>query len=203
MSVVGVLNWRRIIDLHLPILLLDIVGIEIAWLLANYLRLGVFTYVLSSNLSIIITGTWLFPMAMLPVMIVGGYRHPLRYFSFGDAMRLIFVVDAGWLIAYLGLLGVFHRNASISVAAIGLFIVVPAIIFPRIVQRDRWQRRTRESREPNTRVIIYGVGRRGLALASLLKQGFPGARVFGFLDDDRSLWGRYLLGVKVFGSQRT
>src|SRR5205085_436538 len=56
-------------------------------------------------------------------------------------------------------------------------------------------------RKDRTRVLIYGAGSAGRQLAGALADS-PGMRVVGLVDDDRSLHGNIVAGVKVWGPGR-
>jgi lipopolysaccharide/colanic/teichoic acid biosynthesis glycosyltransferase len=55
-------------------------------------------------------------------------------------------------------------------------------------------------KEGHTRIVVYGVGHRGVALATLLEHGFPQTRVLGFLDDRLS--GQLVAGHPILGAER-
>ncbi|MES2144312.1 MAG: nucleoside-diphosphate sugar epimerase/dehydratase [Pseudomonadota bacterium] len=55
-----------------------------------------------------------------------------------------------------------------------------------------------EHRHTQTRVLIYGAGTTGAQLAAAL-QAHETVHVVGFLDDDPSLWGRRVAGLRVHG----
>jgi len=199
-SLSGVVNWQRLLGLHFLILTVDIVAIEIAWLLANALRFGV--DIDEKYLSALMTGMWLFPLILIPIMIfAGNYRHPVRYFSMVDVIRLIKVVSFAWILAYLVLLGFFERNSAISLAPLSLLLLLFLMGTPRIWHRERWQRQV-HSIDNKISIVLYGVGRRGMALASLLEEGFPKAEIIGFLDDDEAMRGRFISSHKVIGCER-
>ncbi len=52
------------------------------------------------------------------------------------------------------------------------------------------------------RILIYGAGHRGIALARLLEQGFPGVQIVGFFDDYDALRGRFIAKYKIVGCER-
>jgi len=55
---------------------------------------------------------------------------------------------------------------------------------PRIWRSERWRRQVHFI-DNKIRIVLYGAGRRGMALASLLEQGFPKTELIGFIDDTR------------------
>ncbi len=202
-SIFGAINWRRMLGLHGPILALDTIAIEIAWAGANSIRFAGLPP--RGNLDVYLTGTWLFPVLLIPLMLLAGcYRHPVRHFAVGDAVRLVVVNVVGWPLVYLVLLGFFHRSGSIVLGALGMLLVLPMMGLPRIWLRERWRQEARQGGSKCTvRVAVYGAGRRGGGLVSLIEQGFSNAEVVGFLDDnDADMRGRVILGRKVLGSER-
>jgi lipopolysaccharide/colanic/teichoic acid biosynthesis glycosyltransferase len=201
-SLIGVVNWQRLLGLHLVILTVDILAIEIAWLLANVLRFGV--EIDEPHFSALMTGMWLFPLILIPIMILAGnYRHPVRYFSMVDVIRLVNVVSFAWILASLVLLGFFQRNTSVSLVPLSLLLVLFMMVTPRKWHRERWQQQVHSVEKGNKiRIVLYGVGRRGMALASLLEHGFPKAELIGFIDDDEAMRGRFISKYKVMGCER-
>ncbi|OAD21558.1 sugar transferase, partial [Candidatus Thiomargarita nelsonii] len=200
-SLIGVVNWQRLLGLHSVILAVDILAIEIAWLLANGLRFGV--DIDEAHFSALMTGMWLFPLILIPIMILAGnYRHPVRYFSMVDVIRLFRVVSFAWILAYLVLLGFLHRNSSILLAPLSLLLVLFMMGTPRIWRSERWRRQVHSIIDNKIRLVLYGAGRRGMALASLLEQGFPKAELIGFLDDEDAMRGRFISSHQVIGCER-
>lgn len=202
-SLTGVVNWRQLAVTRLPRMALDIVVIELAWLGANLIRFD--GWPPDHHIGSLVTGAWLIPCVLIPVKLVSGcYRQPLRRFSMRSATRLIASSIVGWVLAYLILLGFFHRNASIMLAPLSFLLTLPLMIGPRLLVREHWRRQANGSvKDTRTSVIIYGAGRRGEALAQLLQQGFPGVTVAGFIDDNEfELRGHEIQGLSVLGTER-
>jgi len=202
-SLVGVVDWRRSVGLHGPILLVDLLAIESAWILANLVRFEGLPS--GTNWPAFLTGLWLLPALILPVAILAGvYRHPVRYFSLPDAWRLMVGSTLGWTIGSLLLIGLWHRQTSIFLAPFGFLVCLSVTLGARLWRREWWRKEAR-SRHPDQfiHILVYGAGRRGNALVSFLDNVFPYARVIGFLDDDiKFLLGRVVLGRRVLGSER-
>jgi len=202
-SFAGAVNWGRLAALHGRILVLDLLVIETAWIAANGVRFaGAPT---GNHLAAYITGTWLLPLVLIPIlMLTGCYRQPTRHFSAGAALRLAAAATVGWIVAELVLLGLFHRNTSIALGPIGLVFTLAMMTLPRIAYRERWRRRAGQGRNGSaTRIAVYGAGRRGAHLVPLLDQGFPDTEIIGLIDDnDAEMRGREIAGVKVLGSER-
>ncbi len=202
-SMYGVVNWRRVFSLHGKILLADLLVIEIAWSLAYLLRWS--DNLFGRHWDSFITGLWLFPLILIPGMFVGGcYRHPVRFFSLNDAVRLFIVVSSAWVFAYLVFLGLLHRDASIMLVPLGMLVLIPLLNIPRIIHRVRWLRVNKTGRHDfvKTHVAVYGTDLRAIGLAALLDQGFKQTRIVGFIAVNQILTGRFLLGYKVLGVER-
>ena len=202
-TVIGVLDWNRLFGLHLKILIIDLILIQLAWFFTQWFRFG---WALSDkNFAVYLTGCWLLPLILLPLMIIGGcYRHPIRYFSLTDLIRLIFVVSFSWLFAILISIGFFHRDMSIALALLGLFLLLGFLTLPRVWRRERWllQHNGNSNGYSIQTILIYGAGYRGNALARFLEKGFSEIKIVGLIDEDENLRGKFINGYKVFGSWR-
>ena len=82
-----------------------------------------------------------------------------------------------------------------GVLMINLPILACSIAISRMVLRGHIQNLT--SSIPPTRALIYGAGEAGLQLAAGL-QHTKTTRVIGFVDDNRSVWGRKSLGLRIY-----
>lgn len=202
-SLVGVVDWRRTVGLHGPILVLDLLAIETAWLLANLIRFeGLPT---PNNWPVFVAGMWLLPAVLLPLMILAGvYRQPVRHFALVDLHRLVISSMLGWFLAYLVLIGLLYRNASFFLAPFGFLLALSLMGTMRLWRREWWRKTASHRRhDQHVRIVVYGAGRRGNALVSFLEHGFGYAKVLGFLDDDDAfLRGRVILGRRILGSER-
>ncbi len=201
-SVAGVVSWRRIFGLHAPIVLTDLIAIQLALVCAYNLRFGF--HVPAEHTEYYFTGIWLMPLIVLPLMVLGGvYRHPVRHFSIGDVFRLGTVVMIAWMFASIIEMGFYYRQMSIAIGLLGIILVLPLMIAPRIWTREKWHRQN--AAQPDDRcvhILIYGAGHRGAGLATFFKVGYPKVKIVGFVDDDELLRGRYVHGHEVMGSER-
>jgi lipopolysaccharide/colanic/teichoic acid biosynthesis glycosyltransferase len=201
-SLIGVANWGWIVRHHLPVVVMDMVAIELGWGLAVIVR---YSGIANQSPGILFTGMWLLPMVVLPFMVLGRcYRHTLRHIVLYDVVRLATVVSLGWMTAFLILLALFERGIALSLAPLGLVIALSFMVLPRIMYKEYLRKRdvTKSDRNGGHRILIYGVNDRAINLGSLLQRGFPGARLVGFLCDDPEVRGRTLLSQKVIGSER-
>lgn len=202
-SIIGAVHWRRMIGLHAGVLLLDILAVETAWWLAYLLRYSEITQIIITPLSV--TGSWLYPVVVIPIMIIGGcYQRPVRHFGISDAIRLLKSATVGWGIAAFVFLAFFFRDQSLLLGPLGLLISLPLLTIPRLWYRDRWYKKARRSRKQinQKHILIYGAGDQGSALALLLEHGYHRSKLIGFIDDNTELRGRYIRGYKVFGIER-
>lgn len=204
-SLIEAVNWRRLIrnrGLHLGY---DLLAVQSAWILANLVRFEGIPG--GKHWDVFTTGAWLFPLVLIPVLFLGGvYRQPVRHFNFHGVVRLAGLCIAGITIAFMILLAMFHRSASLMLGPMVITLAFILMAGARLHYRERWRWRKRRDNldRDDQRVAIYGAGRRGGALAALLDQGFPGAEVIGFFDDnDARMRGREIIaGRKVLGSER-
>jgi len=131
----------------------------------------------------------------------GSYGGAVRHYAVGDLVRLVGSSLTGWTLAFLLLLAFFERNAALGLMPVGFLMAVTMSIAVRAWQRQRVLRSRRQTcKEGHTRIVVYGVGHRGVALAALLEQGFPQTRVLGFLDDRVS--GQLVAGHPILGAER-
>lgn len=208
-SIAGTVDWRRLARHRGKVLITDLCLVELAWLCANLFRFEG----LPNDVywDVYLTGTWLVPAVVISaVALGGGYRGLLSHFCSSDALRLASTLFMGWGLAYLLLIVWEHRNASIGAGLMAALLTLAMIGAERILHRERSRRLTDPHGAPDTTAAgkplvcaIYGTGRRGIALAGLLRHGFTHVSVAGFLDDNPSdLAGRQIAGYRSLGSER-
>ena len=201
-TLVGVVDWDKFIQRHLFVLSIDLVLIELAWAFAHWFRFGF--NISPHNVDVFLTGCWILPLLMIPMMLAGGcYRHPVRYFSLADVIRLILVTASAWIFSILIVIGIFHRNMSIALALLGLVLLLPFLILPRVWRRERWLLANNNLNESESHgVIVYGADLKGNALVKFLDQAYPNVKILGYIDEDEDLRGRYINGHRVLGTWR-
>jgi FlaA1/EpsC-like NDP-sugar epimerase len=91
---------------------------------------------------------------------------------------------------------------SRDVFVIDAFICAAAIIAARFAERALTRGVELLHHREARRVVIIGAGRSGRSLLRELRET-PGERVVGFVDDDPTLAGRRLTGVRVLGGVTT
>ena len=199
-SVVGAVDWRGQVRLRGRVFGLDALAVVLAWLAANLARFEGVPY--GVHWEVLVTGLWLMPLVVLPVMALGGsYAGAVRHYAVGDLIRLTASSLTGWTLAFLLLVAFFERNAALGLLPLALLLAVVMSVGVRVVHRQRVRRLRRGKNEPGrARLAVYGAGHRGTALVSLLEQGFPGTGVLGFLDD--RIAGQTVSGLRVLGAER-
>jgi lipopolysaccharide/colanic/teichoic acid biosynthesis glycosyltransferase len=200
-SLLGTFNTRHVTKRFSNVLVLDAALSSCAWLLANVLYFSGLPS--GEDLRTLYVGLWLVPLVIVSGLFIGGsYRHPLPYFCFPDAVRLITTASAAWAAAYLCLLGTAGGDVPISLFAQGWLVLIPALAGPRLGARFAYERqRARASRSPSSRqVLIYGCGNEGMALARWVELT-AGLRLLGFLDDNSRLQGGTAWGYPILGRE--
>ena len=189
-------------DRYSVVLFLDVILFQAAWFLSHVFRFEGVNFS-KSNQDAYLTGCWLIPAVIFPLMLLGGvYRHPFKYFSIKDLLRLFIVTTSSWVLAIFIQFGFFQRSLSIGIAILSLFIFVGALILPRLFYREKWIKENPVGLDNVRNVVIYGAGKKGSALVKFLEQGFNDVKVVGILDEDIEVIGRYINGVKVLGRWR-
>jgi lipopolysaccharide/colanic/teichoic acid biosynthesis glycosyltransferase len=206
-SLVGAVDWRGHVRLRGRVFLLDLLSLELAWLVANLVHFAGHLAHFDGlppgyHWDVLVTGLWLLPLVVLPVMALGGsYGGAVRHYAVGDLVRLVRSSLMGWALAFLVLVAFFDGDTALGLLPVGFLLAVTISIAVRAWQRQRVLRgRRRTCKEGHTRIVVYGVGHRGVALVTLLEHGFPQTRVLGFLDDRLS--GQLVAGHRILGAER-
>ncbi len=199
-SLIGVIDWDRFKNVHARIVATDVGLVWIAWFLANVIRFSGIPA--RESLEGLLNGFWLLPCVMIASMSLGGcYRHPVRYFSFEDGIRLLRVVPFAWMAGFLLLLGFISRGLSFYLVPEGCLILLPLLAMPRVVNRMRWERRRAAQGGHSHKIVIYGAGRGGTAFGTWIKTTSSELSMIGFLDDDPEMRGRVVAGSPVLGRE--
>jgi lipopolysaccharide/colanic/teichoic acid biosynthesis glycosyltransferase len=194
-SISGVVNWHRFFKRHSRILFADMLAVAGAWSLAHLLRFeGIST---TGNSNIYLNGLWILPCSIVFTMLLGScYANPMRSFSLSDAARLVvaatFSLSCGFILLFS-----LDRGISLYLLPLTWFILVPFLGLPRILVRMRWERRQDEKRKSKNRIMIYGAGLQGMALARCVGNG----NLVGFIDDGEFMRGRRIVGYQVLGRE--
>jgi len=198
-SLIGIVDWKRLAAMHLKIVLVDALMIGAAWAVAWMIRYG---FLQTADSDALIEGWLVIIPLMLTGLVLGGcYAHPLRSFSIADATRLIAVTSFSWLAAFLLMIGFVDRGISMMLAPLGWLCVVPALIVPRVIRRLNWERRRQHNgqEKPPPKVIVYGANPLGECLARWAQSELPQCRIIGFMDNRADMLGKRLNGLRVVG----
>ena len=192
------LNLRRT-HKRLLALTVDAVLCVTTVFVALYLRLGYWMVPQGAEWLAVIASL----VFALPLLISFGlYRAVFRY-SDGAAMATVAKAAFIYGIAYSGIFTV------IGVAGIPrtLGLIQPLLLFPSILATRAFARmwlgegyRRLSGLQVQRRVVIYGAGSAGRQLAAALGKSSE-MRVIFFVDDDQSLHGGVLNGLKIYGAE--
>jgi len=149
---------------------------------------------------------WLLPAKLLSLYLFGQLKGLLTYFRLPDVYRLAAALGLPTsvilLVSFYLSEGVF---TSKSVIVLDFFFSVSLLCVFRTSMRIYREKRTGvrplSERVQQQRVVIYGAGHTGSALAAdlMAKRERPLLPV-GFVDDDPLKWGKKLHGLKVYPS---
>jgi len=201
-TLLGVFNWQRVKKRYGLILAFDFILFQIAWCIAHVFRFDGFN-LSKSNSEVFLTGCWLIPLVIFPIMLIGGvYRHPFRYFSVKDVFRLSTVTFSACILAIFIQFGFFQRNFSIGIGLLTVLLFLVLLLIPRVIRREKWLKEHPETSVLDRKILIVGVNKKSTALLSFFEKSYSNIKVVGYLDEDQDLRGRYVLGSKVLGSWR-
>ena len=144
---------------------------------------------------------WLvFPIAVLvalPIfMRLGLYRAVLKYFRSQAIMAIVFATLLSTIvwIGFVSLLNIIKIPAS---AALVYWLGTFTLITITRLMAQRWLYGDFSEKTSGKKVLIYGAGVAGTQLVTVLKTD-PAYSLVGFIDDDTSLKGWNILGLKVY-----
>lgn len=199
-TLAGIINWQRIVNLHLKIVVADVVMIEAAFIVAHLIRYSGLPP--ASEWQVFCLGLWLLPPFLIVGMAVSGcYRNPVRYFYVPDALRLITVSSFLWLAFFIIMFSI-HRGLSLYLIPLVWAFMSIFLILPRVAARSLMDRKTFNCQgQAQATVLIYGAGRIGTTMSGLINGGSPMMKVIGFIDDSPYLRGRRINGFDVLGRE--
>lgn len=199
-SFAGIVNWRSFFGFHFKIVLVDILMIQISWLFSHLLRFGGLPP--GTEFDNFLRGQFVLPIFLIAALFVGGcYRHPVRFFSLTDAIRMTSVISLAWLAGFLFLL-YFQRSISFSLVILNWLILMPLLTMPRIYFRLHSERSVKNPMDRTRNILIYGAGRSGSILSIWMKNGNKGLNLIGFVDDTPELGNKRVNGHKILGVER-
>jgi len=131
-------------------------------------------------------------------MKLGMYRAVLKYFRSQAIISIVFATALSSFV-WVGLLSLFDiADISASVALVYWLGSFTIITITRL-SAQHWLYAEHSHKSSGKRVLIYGAGTAGTHLATVVKSD-PSFSLIGFIDDDNSLKGWSILGLKVFSS---
>lgn len=199
-TISGTINWQRFVNLHIRIVVADVLMIEAAYIMAYLSRFAGFPP--ESERGIFLLGIWCLPPFMIAgVAVFGCYRNPVRFFYVPDALRLITVTSFLWLMFFIILFSI-HRALSLYIIPIGWAFLILFLMFPRLAQKFYWELKTPDLKtQDKSNILIYGAGRIGRSMSELMNGNASSMNLVGFIDDNPSLRGRRVYGFEVLGRE--
>lgn len=187
------------------ILALDCLIVVFSGLLAVYLTSG--GSVVSTNFwQYVLTLCCMLPLYMVGMRLFHTYSGIIRYSSFVDLMRVGCALLVGVLSVSIIAFALQETKISLDLLS---FTSRQYVIMSLIAMMAMWSFRISVkyfydsgfTRRDATRVFIYGVRDGGISLAKSMRNEHPlRYLVKGFVSDEPSLKGRYLLGVHVYNA---
>jgi lipopolysaccharide/colanic/teichoic acid biosynthesis glycosyltransferase len=195
------LNLRHFVESNGAVLIVDLLLIEVGWILANVLSFSGFPH--DASYQVFIAGLWIFPLTLISTMLLSGcYRFLGRYFTFVDMVRFTQVVSVAWLLGSLLTSAYSEHSTSLSLTFIGWFVFLPLLVMPRMWLRIQYERAMTSHERQLRKTLIYGAGAGGIVLAMWLRQKRSGRKLIGFVDDDPKLSGKKIVGYRILGFRR-
>jgi hypothetical protein len=195
------LNLRHFVESNGAVLIVDLLLIEVGWILANVLSFSGFPH--DASYQVFIAGLWIFPLTLISTMLLSGcYRFLGRYFTLVDMVRFTQVVSVAWLLGSLLTSAYSEHSTSLSLTFIGWFVFLPLLVMPRMWLRIQYERAMTSHERQLRKTLIYGAGAGGIVLAMWLRQKRSGRKLIGFVDDDPKLSGKKIVGYRILGFRR-
>ena len=177
------------------LLAVDIVCLFFAVWLGFSLRLGSVYPLNAELLKILLIAS----IITVPIFIyLGLYKAVIRYVGI-KALWSVFQA-VGISVVLWGLIAIYlNFGMPKTVPVIAGVILLMLVGGGRIVARSLFSRKTSKFNEVDRKknILIYGAGEAGVQLAKVFEFD-ASVRVKGFIDDDKNLQGRYVLGLKVY-----
>jgi len=185
-------NIRTLVVVH------DLVVAGLAWLLARWFALAVFSAPWPSLLSLVLEGVLLMAIQGFVYWRIGLYRGLWRFASLPDMGNLVRSSVLG-AVAIGAVLLIMEHGVEVVAPMLWLYplILLLSLGLPRLSFRIFRDMRTEVRwRRTSQRTLIIGAGRSGrLLLPELRRRG--GFELVGFLDDSKRLKGTEIDGVPV------
>ncbi|OGX44704.1 MAG: hypothetical protein A3G38_01475 [Omnitrophica WOR_2 bacterium RIFCSPLOWO2_12_FULL_51_8] len=183
----------------LSLFILDFVIIAAAWLLSCHLFLGpqsLSDYLVQSRLALPVL--YLCKISFFTKM--GLYRAILRYASFHFGTTIVKAVSVGSALAYL-IINYPSMEWPIGLLLMDWFITLFLVGVARFFPRYYAERTVSEAPSDLRRVLIYGAGDLGDAVARSLLRERTNYNPVGFIDDDIKKTGKKVHNLPVLGNR--
>lgn len=189
------------------ILFFDLTVSFLAWIFAYLLRFNFDVPMTLENFNI------LHSFVVVPVLLLCFYESKsyagiLRHSTAKDMVRIILAVTcAGIILAILSYTARYVKAPALfvipfSVIIIFTFLVSTVLSMSRILVKILFEHlRIKNTRSKN--VMIYGAGLRGQSTYNaIITDNSVLSHVLGFIDDNPSLQGKYVMGIPIYSSKK-
>lgn len=149
---------------------------------------------------------WLLPVKLLSLYCFGQFKGLLTFFRLPDVYRLAAAVVipslAFYALSYFSSRGLLvSRGTIILDSCLCVSLICLFRVSLRIIREKRTGVRVLSPKSDRHRVLIYGAGHTGAALAAdLLAQRGNSLQPVAFIDDDQFKWGKSVHGLLVYPS---
>ena len=180
-------------------LLHDIAAVAVAWVIAYYLRFN-FSLPHSHMQYMLETITWVVMLHAIVFVGFGLYRGTWRFASVPDLKRILMAVSlSAVMIAAMLFMSSINIVVPRSVLVLNPLLLMLMMGGSRFVYRAFKEHQLYgKARKQGAPVIILGAGEAAIALVKDLARSTQW-RVVALLDDDRTMHGREIFGIKVLG----
>ncbi len=199
-SVIGTVDWIGFIKEHKKLLIMDFLLTDIAWIVAHILSFSTLPKIDDNPL--FLHGLWLFPLLVISGKFAGSCYMSIKcYFSLRDALHQAIVISCVLLLGF----GILFYTAAASqwlpLVPMYWFVLLSMLTIPYILRRVQFENRHIVPIENSRNILIYGVNRKGIALADWLNHGLGRSSLLGFLDDQPKFRNKHVFGYQVAGRE--
>ncbi len=136
------------------------------------------------------------------------HRSVIRYSSFSDMMRILLAVLSSTVVLFV-IDAVYKFNVGMDYIPKELIVIDACISYVLLFMFRMFVRWLFEkaykagiNTELNTQVVIFGAGRTGTATANTLASASRKYYIKGFIDDDPNLYGKTIMGQKIYPREK-
>ena len=178
----------------LIVLLLDIFSIIISLFLTNILTNNIYEKL---NISILFFSLYIISFSFAINTLNGLYKSIIRFVGSRVAFKIVF---NNLIISFLSFVSAKILNLNhppINFFIVNFFIVNSLFCFTRFGSRDFFIYLQENIQKSKKKIAIYGAGSAGYQLAKAI-QSSKKYKIFIFIDDNKKLIGRQILGVPIY-----